>query len=262
MDTTASAACRVKPIADNRALNTQEILEGKTVLASKPLQINIELIGICNIVPPCVFCTGKNFGHNYATLDIAYLDKYRDFVDVCEKINEDSFGEPMMHPRLVDLIREVTQNGQRFTFVSNGLLLNKRRADQLVACGPGLGMHISVNAATAETYFKLHGKDFELLLSNIIYYVSAYQQANRGHRPDLTLTFIVMQINRHEVQDFLLLAKRLGVKSLLAPLHNRPSIPLGKFGYDFVYENEMLTGAEYAAIGEEIAARGDAIFAA
>lgn len=243
-------------IQANHALNTREILEGRTELSSRPLQINIELTGLCNIVPPCLFCTGKNFGHNYPPLDVDYLDKYADFLSVCEKINEDSFGEPLMHPRLTDLAQEVTRRGQRFTFVSNGLLLNKRRADALVACGPGLGMHVSFNASTADTYFKLHGKSFERLLDNVIYYVSAYQQAYGGASPDLTLTFIVMKINRHEVSDFLALAASLGVKSLLAPLHNRPSVPLADFGYNFVYEEEILPPAELQALLQSLESAG------
>jgi MoaA/NifB/PqqE/SkfB family radical SAM enzyme len=248
------------PISANHLLNKQEILAARTELRSKPLQINLELMGLCNIVPPCLFCSGKNFGHNYPPLNIAYLAKYADFLNVCEKINEDSFGEPLMHPMLPVLAKQITDRGQRFTFVSNGLLLNKRRADQLVSCGDRLGMHISFNAASADTYFKLHGKSFDLLVDNVVYYVSAYQQAHAGQTPDLTLTFIVMRINRHEVTDFLKLARQLGVKSLLAPLHNRPSVPIGYFGYDFVYLDEILSPSEYASVAAEVTAAGEEIY--
>ena len=53
----------------NRSLNAEEIRAGKIVLESKPLRVNFELIGYCNIVPPCLYCSGKNFGYNYAPLD-------------------------------------------------------------------------------------------------------------------------------------------------------------------------------------------------
>jgi molybdenum cofactor biosynthesis enzyme MoaA len=252
----ASPSEDIDPIRANHLLNSEEIRNGATRLLSKPLQVNIELTGMCNIVPPCLYCTGKNFGYNYPPMNISYLEKYADFIDVCEKINEDSFGEPLMHPKLPELVKKTTDRGQRFTLVSNGLLLNKRRAEQLAACGPNFGMHVSFNATTADTYHKLHGKDFGRLLENVVYYISIYQQTHAGRSPDLTLTFIVMRINRHEVIDFLKLANRLGVKSLLAPLHDRPSIPLGDFGYDFIYENEMLSPVEYGALAEEIAASG------
>ena len=38
---------------------------------------------------------------------------------------------------------------------------------------------------------------------------------------------------------------------MLAPLHERPSKPLGHFGYDFVYEREMLSFEELRTVGEE-----------
>jgi hypothetical protein len=60
-----------------------------------------------------------------------------------------------------------------------------------------------------------------------------------------------MRINSGEVGDFIRLAHSFGVTALLASLHERPSIPLGQFGYDFVYEDERLSDAEYKAVGRE-----------
>jgi MoaA/NifB/PqqE/SkfB family radical SAM enzyme len=240
----------MSPFEENHRLNTQEILEGRTVLKSAPLQINIELMGICDINPPCVFCTGKNFGHNYGKMDLAHLEQYASFLDRCEHINEDSFGEPLMHSNLVELAQRVTARGQRFSFVTNGLLLNERRARGLAQCGSRLGFHVSFNAATAETYFHLCGKDFKRLVANVERYVTIYRELNGDALPDLTLTFIVMRINKGELFQFMQLARDIGAKALLAPLHNRPSVPIGKFGYKFNYLEEILSPDEYRDIGE------------
>lgn len=110
---------------------------------------------------------------------------------------------------------------------------------------------MSFNAATADTFYKLTGKDFTTLVDNVRRYVDTYRRRHGGETPDVTLTFIVMKINRHEVPPFLELASSLGVKALLAPLHDRPSVPLGHFGYDFRYEEEMFDFAEYRKIGSE-----------
>jgi molybdenum cofactor biosynthesis enzyme MoaA len=238
----------------NRRLNADEIRQGKTILGSTPLQINFELIGYCNIVPPCLYCSGKNHGYNYAPLDAAYLDGYSDFIRNAEHLNEDSFGEPLMHKKLTALARTATSRGQRFSFVSNGLLLSGTRAQELAECGERLGFHVSLNAATPEMYYKLHGQPFDKVLGNVERYIALYQEINGGLSPDLVLTFIVMRVNRHEIFPFLELAQRLRVRPLLAQLHDRPSIPLGKFGYDFVYENEMLSPAEYFEVGEHVRA--------
>jgi MoaA/NifB/PqqE/SkfB family radical SAM enzyme len=238
-------------IQENRRLNVEEVRSGQTRLLSTPLQVNVELTGVCNIDPPCLFCSGKNFRHNYRPLDPAYLEKYSHLLDRCEHVNEDSFGEPLGHPALVELARRVTANGQVFSFVTNGLLLTPAKADQLAACGPRLGIHVSFNASTEDTFYKLTGKSFSRVVENVRYYGKTYREQNGGAAPDLILTFIVMKINRHEVHDFLLLTRELGARALLAPLHDRPSVPLGHFGYDFVYEDEMLPYRELLQIGDE-----------
>jgi MoaA/NifB/PqqE/SkfB family radical SAM enzyme len=238
-------------IEDNRRLNAEEVRSGRTRLLSAPLQVNVELTGICNIDPPCLFCSGKNFGHNYRPLDPSYLDKYSHVLDRCEHVNEDSFGEPLSHPGLVDLAKRVTAKGQVFSFVTNGLLLTPMRADRLAACGPRLGIHVSFNASTADTFYKLTGKSFAPVIENVRYYAKSYREQNGGAAPDLILAFIVMKINRHEVSDFLRLTRELGARALLASLHDRPSVPIGHFGYDFVYEDEMLPYPELLRIGEE-----------
>jgi MoaA/NifB/PqqE/SkfB family radical SAM enzyme len=238
-------------IEDNRRLNAEEVRSGRTRLLSAPLQVNVELTGICNIDPPCLFCSGKNFGHNYRPLDPSYLEKYSHFLDRCEHVNEDSFGEPLSHPGLVELAERVTEKGQVFSFVTNGLLLTPVKADRLAACGPRLGIHVSFNASTADTFYKLTGKSFAPVVENVRYYAKSYREQNGGAAPDLILTFIVMKINRHEVPGFLRLTRELGARALLASLHDRPSVPLGHFGYDFVYEDEMLPYAELLEVGRE-----------
>jgi MoaA/NifB/PqqE/SkfB family radical SAM enzyme len=232
-------------------LNAEEVRSGQTRLLSSPLQVNVELTGICNIDPPCLFCSGKNFGHNYRPLDASYLEKYSHVLDRCEHVNEDSFGEPLSHPALVDLAQRVTAKGQVFSFVTNGLLLTPARADKLAACGPKLAFHVSFNASTEDTFYKLTGKSFARVVENVRYYGKSYREQNGGAAPDLILTFIVMKINRHEVSDFLRLTRELGARALLASLHDRPSVPLGDFGYDFVYEDEMLPYPELQRIGKE-----------
>jgi len=237
-------------VDENRHLNTAEVRAGLTTLRSAPLQVNVELTGVCNIDPPCVFCSGKNFGHNYRPLDPAYLDGYAHILERCERVNEDSFGEPLSHPGLVELARRVTANGQRFSFVTNGLLLSRQKADLLAACGQRLGIHVSFNAATEETFHQLTGRGFARVVENVRYYSKVYRESNGGAAPELILTFIVMKVNRHEVGDFLRLVRELGAHALLASLHDRPSVPLGHFGYDFVYEEEMLPYEELRTIGE------------
>ena len=246
----ATDVLRNQVAAENHDLNAAEIRQGRSRLSSTPLQINIDLTGVCNIHPPCVFCSGKNVGYNYAPVNVAALDAYAPYLERCETVNDDSFGEPLLHPSFVDVARRFIDHGQNFSFVSNGLLLTRDKARQLAELGPQLGMHVSFNAATAGTFYRLTGKSFDLLVGNVRTFVEVFQEEN-GVSPNLILTFIVMRMNRHEVPAFLQLTADLRCRALLAPLHDRPSRPLGHFGYDFVYEREMLTFAELQQVGLE-----------
>ena len=241
---------RSQMAADNHDLNAAEIKLGRSHLSSTPLQINIDLTGICNVHPPCVFCSGKNVGYNYAPVNVAALDAYAPYLERCERVNDDSFGEPLSHPSLVDIARRFMAQGQSFSFVSNGLLLTRDKARQLAELGPHLGIHVSFNAATAGTFYHLTGKSFDLLVENVRTFGEVFRERN-GASPDLILAFIVMRMNRHEVPAFLQLTADLRCRALLAPLHDRPSRPLGHFGYDFVYEREMLPFAELQQVGAE-----------
>ena len=173
---------RSQVAADNHDLNAAEIRQGRSHLSSTPLQINIDLTGICNIHPPCVFCSGKNVGYNYAPVNVAALDAYAPYLERCERVNDDSFGEPLSHPSLVDVARRFIARGQNFSFVSNGLLLTRDKARQLAELGPNLGMHVSFNAATAETFYRLTGKSFDLLVENVRTFVDVFREQNGASR--------------------------------------------------------------------------------
>jgi MoaA/NifB/PqqE/SkfB family radical SAM enzyme len=111
-------------VKENSKLNLTEIKAGKTNLQSKPIQFNIDLTGRCNINPPCVFCSQKADGYHYNAIDISAVDKYLPFLSRCETVTDCSFGEPLTHPDFLKLVQKVAENGQAFTFATNGLLLN------------------------------------------------------------------------------------------------------------------------------------------
>ncbi len=246
------AAASVPLPQANHALNASEVKKRCITLRSTPLQVNVDLTGLCNVDPPCVFCSGKNVGYNYRPLDPSELDRHDRYLSRCDRVNDDSFGEPLSHPKFVDFARRFTSNGQQFTFVTNGLLLTRGIAQAFAEIGPRLGMHVSFNAATADTFYKLTGRSFDVVVRNVGSFIDMYRRRHDGTAPDITLTFIVMPVNQHEVPAFLRLARDLGApRVLLAPLHDRPSKPLGHFGYDFVYEREMLPIEELDRIGRE-----------
>lgn len=241
-------------VESNKQLNLNEIRACKVDLQSKPIVFDIDLTGKCNISPPCVFCALKDEGYNYNPLDINYLDDYLQFFNQTETINDCSFGEPLSHPKFMDLVQSVTGNGQIFGFATNALLLNKKRADVLVKCGDSIRMVVSVNAATKETYYRLNGKDFNQLVDNLTYFIDHYRQSHGNKDPHVAFSMVVMKVNRSEVQDFIRLAHSMGVRNvILRQLFEIPSMDNVRtdWGYRFIYKDEILPADELKRITEE-----------
>ena len=238
-------------VADNKKLNSEEVQAKKTRLKSFPLQFNFELTGVCNVVPPCAFCTVRSAGVHFPSSDSSYLEKYGPFFDNCEMLCECSPGEPLLTKAFFELVERVKEDGRELSASTNGLLLDKKAADALISSGGNIRLNVSINAATAETYHKLTGQDFDKLIGNIERFVTRYREANDDTPPIMTLSFIVMRLTREEVIDFIRLGHRLGATPKLLMLNEVPGPTRDDFGYRFVYRDERLSAQEYAEIARE-----------
>lgn len=172
-----------------------------------------------------------------------------------ERVNDCSYGEPLLHPDFEATLEQLAKAGVKFGFTTNVLLLDEKRAKFLAERGACLDMCVSLNAATKETYYQHHGKDFGKVLANLERFVALHESLRPGALMPLVVSCIVMKSNRHEVFDFLRLAQRLGARAAL--LRHLFDIGAGdfaanNFGLHFVYEEERLALQEYQAIESEI----------
>lgn len=237
---------------ENTILNSKEIRDGFAVLESKPIQINIDLTGRCNIHPPCVFCDGRAEGYGYPPLDSHSFKLQMPFITQCTRITDCSYGEPLSHPEFIKIVREALSRDQGFTFSTNGLLLKPSVSDALIEAGYNLGCSVSVNASSPETYFKLTGKNLSVVMDNVLYFSNKYSD-KYGHIPPLALSFIVMHVNQSEVSDFIYLAHNMKIPTInFRHLFADPEAkPRDDFGYNFDYNTEMLTQKEYAEVEQK-----------
>ena len=242
-----------------RARRLREIRAGRVVLRSMPSLINIELSGRCNVWPPCTYCVGKNKpgyeepGH----ISKEQLAPYWKYLLAADRVNDHTYGEPLMYPQIHELIDRLGEAGVKFGFTSNGLLLNEKKARLLAKHGEHVEVCISLNAASKEVYFAHQGKDFDKLIANIERFVAIHREARPGRAVPLILSFIVMRSNRHEVMDFIRLSRRLRVKgALLRHLFDlgADAFEAANFGHHFVYGRERLAFEEYQGIEREVRA--------
>ncbi len=121
----------------------------------------------------------------------------------CQEIELCGLGEPLLHPRIFDFIRDAKQAGLWVRLVTNASLLNEQKARELVALGLD-EIHISLNAGTAQTYAKVHGVSpdvFDRVLSAIRAIANARQSAGRAV-PVIETSFVVQADNYHEPAEW------------------------------------------------------------
>jgi len=124
-----------------------------------------------------------------------------------------SFGEPLSHPRLLEMIEEIRKRDLAVTVGTNGLLLEPRIAEELVHLGVDR-LVVSVDGVRPETYESVRGAQLSQVLENI----RALNQAKfriGSLNPALGIEFVVLRRNIDELADLTKLATRMNASRVL-----------------------------------------------
>lgn len=180
-----------------------------------PTYLQVEPVGQCNL--RCTMCPiqfrkdGPPFGPPaFMTFEtfVALVDGFQHL----EELHLQGLGEPMLHPRFLDMIDYAATRGIRVTTNSNFTLVSARRIEQLV--GSRLDcLHVSVDGATAATYeaIRVRGR-FDRLVGNLRRFAEARSRAGRG--PRLHLVAVVMRCNLDELAGIVRLGAGVGAEEV------------------------------------------------
>ena len=229
---------------ENARLNQQELLDGQTALASTPPSLGIDLHGVCNVKPPCVYCEwdfSKELEGDRAAVPFtrATLDEWGAFFDNSTTLINCSIGEPFMMRNLDELLDIFRRTGKTLQMTTNGQILTDRNIQRLL--GLPIDLYVSLDAATPETYAKLRNNTFDRLVTNLRRLIAT--KGGRGRLPYVHLVFMPMRCNIHELEAFVRLAAELNADRLvLRPLNFSEGVVLDwtRNGYHFEYQKELL----------------------
>ena len=122
------------------------------------------------------------------------------------------WGEPLLHPSLMDMIREV-QGRVDFGLTTNGLLLSEHYAGKLISAG------VKVIAVTfAGAYPSTHnairvGCDFNTIVNNVKGLIKIKYRLRSDVR--VIASYIMLSANIHELPDFIGLSHDLGIEEVV-----------------------------------------------
>lgn len=174
----------------------------------RPIHIQFEPTSYCNLA--CTSCP-----HHIVVKNPRHLS-LENFVRVFDQIRPlrltfSGLGEPLLNPKFFEMVEYGAKNGAVINTTSNGSLLNSDKIiDRLIASQLTL-ISVSLDAATAGTYLQIRKEDyFDRITKGLRELI---RRRNEAGRKDLNvrLCFVVSRTNLHEMNDFVRLAKDIGV---------------------------------------------------
>jgi tungsten cofactor oxidoreducase radical SAM maturase len=177
-------------------------------------KLYIEPTTICNL--NCRTCIRNVWQDPDAHMDMEIfghlLEEIKAFPEL-QRVVFSGLGEPLTHPHLVDMVRLVRAQGLAVTIGSNGLLLRRDIARELVALGVDR-LVISLDGVRPETYAGVRGATVSQVLDNIRD-LNEVKQELRSLTPALGIEFVALRSNVAELADLSGLASRLGAARVL-----------------------------------------------
>src|SRR5690606_17788058 len=182
-----------------------------------------------------------------AFMDFDVFTRLVDQMDRMAVLHLQGLGEPMMHPRFFDMVEYAVGKGVRVTTNTNLTLLNRKRAIRAVESGLA-ELHASLDGASAGVYEAIRTRArYSRVVANLEGLL-AVRRARAVLRPSITIVFVVMRRNVHELPGLVRQAGRWVVEEVFVQ----------HLCHDF---GESTLPAEYAPMREFVSAEsivGDA----
>jgi MoaA/NifB/PqqE/SkfB family radical SAM enzyme len=188
----------------------------RSLAASSPEEIWLELTTRCNMVPACAMCgyASADFPEPRINMDPKTWRTLLPLLRQARYVGLHGAGEPLLYPFLGDLMEALHPSPAVVGFNSNGHLLTAAVSRRLVEKGLGW-ISISLDAATAPTYLRIRRRrDFEALLSKI-QTLRKIRDAAGSSRPQIEINMTLMRLNLPEAPAFVELAARLGADRVM-----------------------------------------------
>jgi len=208
-----------------------------------PLYLEISPVSYCN--HQCIFC-GLDFAHNERlALD---ADTLMARIEEMGQLGVKSImfageGEPLLHPRIAEIIAHTKNCGIDVAITTNGMIGNVGVWEKLL---PALSwIRFSIDAATPERYAAIHGvatSCFERTLSSLRDAVTV--KRDHGLSVTIGVQFLMIQQNLMDIETALNLYSGIGVDYLsFKPYSEHPQM-INKSG--FSYSDEIIDSVERA----------------
>ena len=159
------------------------------------------------------------------------------------------FGEPLIHPKIIEMIRGVKESGGSVELITNGILLTEDVSAQLIEIGLDI-LWISIDGVTPESYAEVRlGATLPTVLTNMEALLRRRELAIKM-KPQVGIACVAMKRNIHELPDLIRMGAAQGIElfSISNILAYTPELK-----EEVMYERTLIDGSyELARKAEEI----------
>ena len=172
----------------------------------------IELTTHCPL--RCKMCCRE--GHHGMTrkeMSLEDFHKILPYLREVESVVLEGWGESLLHPRLIEIIRLVRNEGAQVGFVTSGLTLTDDYISELVQAGTDF-IGFSLSGATPETHDSIRVNSH---LPKLMDHIQKFQEIKARQKtalPRLHIVYLLLKSNIGELSTLIQLAKDVGIDKI------------------------------------------------
>jgi radical SAM protein with 4Fe4S-binding SPASM domain len=169
------------------------------IVSEFPKYLVIEPTNCCNL--NCIMCPRKDMDRPQGYMN---PDLFKKIINECEGrvdfIYLHFFGEPLLHPEIVDFINYAAGKGMTIALSTNATVLNEKMSQDLLQSKLDL-LIISIDSLNPEIYKKIReGGNLENILKNIDTFLDLHQTFQSTL--NVSLQTIEMSLNKEDIHTF------------------------------------------------------------
>jgi len=165
-----------------------------------PFEVTIEVTNHCNL--RCRMCARSALKRDKGFVDLHLVSK------VAEEVKDEDvlvvlsgWGEPLLHPKIGEIINILKGKGVEVVLFTNATLLNEVISRDLIKSGLD-AIIFSFDGASKETYERLRvGASFDITCTNIINFIKL-KRVEGKRKPYTIIQLVVSKDNLAEVNQF------------------------------------------------------------
>lgn len=178
-------------------------------------RIYIEVTTECNF--SCITCIRSSWQDKLVHMDWETFENIlRNLKDLpnLESVHFGGFGEPMMHPRIFDMLKAVKELGLKVEMITNGSYLQEENIRQLIDLELDL-LFTSLDSPDEEEYNEIRqGANFQRVSQNIAN-LQAMKRQQKVKKPELGIEFVAMKKNYAKLPKLIRMACNLNASQII-----------------------------------------------